>query len=217
MTQTNRIEVYIEGRSKRLIASAVQWPGWTRSGRDEGSALQALLDYAPRYARALQHSGLKFQPPAELADLVVVERLAGDATTDFGTPGIISTADLAPVDEAELVRVQKLLEACWGALDAAAESAAGRELRKGPRGGGRSLDAMLHHVLESEQAYLGNIGRKFRMAGAASLSEMQARMHEAVIAGLVQGVRDGIPPVRSARRRSLARALFRPEGGLARA
>ena len=195
MTQANRIDVYIEGRAKRLIASAVQWPGWTRSGRNEESALQALFDCAPRYARALQHSGLKFQPPADLADLVVVEWLAGDATTDFGAPSIISTADLASVDETELAQMQKVLEACWEALDAAAERAAGKELRKGPRGGGRSLEAMLRHVLEAEQAYLGQIGRTFRMDNTTSLPEMQARMHEAVINGLVQGVRDGIPSV----------------------
>ena len=45
-----KLKVYLEKGNKRVFAAVAEWPGWTRSGRDEDSALQALLDYGPRYA-----------------------------------------------------------------------------------------------------------------------------------------------------------------------
>ena len=82
----NQIEVYLETGQKRAFAVALHWPGWCRSGRDEASALRALIDYAPRYARVLQSTQLGFHTPSETSALLVVERLAGNATTDFGAP-----------------------------------------------------------------------------------------------------------------------------------
>ena len=34
----------------------VDWPGWSRSGKDDEQAVEALLAYAPRYARGGQAS-----------------------------------------------------------------------------------------------------------------------------------------------------------------
>jgi len=39
--------VYLESGSRRTFAGAIDWPGWCRSGRDEASALEALLSYGP--------------------------------------------------------------------------------------------------------------------------------------------------------------------------
>ena len=38
--------------------------------------------------------------------------------------------------------------------------ARGKELRKGPRGGGRTLEKIADHVLESEKGYLSSLGGK---------------------------------------------------------
>lgn len=46
--------VYIEVGQKRTFAGAIEWPGWCRSGKDEATALQALLDYGGRYERVLR-------------------------------------------------------------------------------------------------------------------------------------------------------------------
>jgi len=43
-----KVEVALEVGSKRTFATALDWPGWCRSGRDEAGALDALLAYAPR-------------------------------------------------------------------------------------------------------------------------------------------------------------------------
>ena len=128
------IDVYLEVGQKRVFACAADWPGWSRSGRDESSALQALLESAPRYARVAERAGLALPLPRSHA---VVERLEGDSGTDFGAPTTIPPSDRRPVDGADLERLRRLLQASWQIFDAAATSAADRELRKGPRGGGR--------------------------------------------------------------------------------
>ncbi len=76
----NQIEVYLEIGQTRTFAVALDWPGWCRSGRDEAAALQALYEYGPRYARALQTTRLRFRALSEASALVVVERLTGNAT-----------------------------------------------------------------------------------------------------------------------------------------
>ena len=48
------LRVYLERGDKRTFAGALDWPGWSRSGRDDEQALEALLAYAPRYAARRQ-------------------------------------------------------------------------------------------------------------------------------------------------------------------
>lgn len=157
---SNTIDVYLEIGKKRTFASAVEWPGWTRRGRDEADALQALLEAGPRYARILGPVRLDFQTPDDASAFVVAERLEGNMTTDFGTPGRIPTGDAHPVDDGELQRLQSVLKACWQALDAAVARAEGRTLRVGPRGGGRDLDRIVQHVREGEAGYTSSLGGK---------------------------------------------------------
>src|SRR5512141_1039592 len=145
-----RFDIYLETGLKRAFAGAIDWPGWCRSGRDAVTALQALFDYGSRYARAIQPAQLGFQAPIDTTALVVTERLTGDATTEFGAPGIAPAADALPVDETGLARLQALLQACWQAFDTAAQAAAGKELRTGPRGGGRKLEQIISHTLDGE-------------------------------------------------------------------
>jgi hypothetical protein len=157
---TNRIEVYLEIGSKRTFAGALDWPGWCRAGRDEDSALQALAEAGPHYGRVVRTARLGFKAPGDISAFSVVERLKGSAATDFGVPDKIPDADARPVSDAELKRLQSILRACWRALDAAAETARGKTLRSGPRGGGRGLDKMLDHVRDAEKGYLSSLGGK---------------------------------------------------------
>ena len=77
------IPIYLEVGQKRVIAAALDWPGWCRGGHDEAAAVAALLDYAPRYARAITATGLPFDIPAAVDDFAIVERLPGNSGTDF--------------------------------------------------------------------------------------------------------------------------------------
>jgi hypothetical protein len=185
------MQAYVEVGSKRVFAGALDWPGWCRSARDEGSALDALIDYGPRYAGVLKGSGVRFTPPARASRLDVVERLKGDATTDFGAPSIAPKADARSIDRRWLSRQERILRACWEAFDRVAEGVGG-ELEKGPRGGGRELDAIVAHVVGAEASYSRMIGAKAQVdeadAGAARDEERAL-----VLEGLERAVTDGIP------------------------
>ena len=156
--EPKQTQVYVEAGSKRTFAGAIDWPGWCRSARNELLSLERLFAYAPRYARALAGIQMESPKPADLSAFVVVERLKGNATTDFGAPAIAPAADNRPLDDTELKRLERILTACWDALDAAAKTAEGKDLAKGPRGGGRDLHQIVEHALEAETAYLSRLG-----------------------------------------------------------
>jgi hypothetical protein len=152
--------VYLEVGEKKCFAGAIEWPGWCRSGRDEDSALQTLFEYGPRYSAVVRPRRLGFAAPRDPSGFTVIERLEGDVTTDFGAPSRAPASDRRPLDAAEARRFGRLMEACWAALDSAAAAAGSKTLRKGPRGGGRDLDAIVEHVVEADAGYLGLIGVK---------------------------------------------------------
>jgi hypothetical protein len=81
----------------------------------------------------------------------------GGSGTDFGVPSS-PEADHDAIDAKELRRLIDILEASWAAFDAAAAAAKGKALRKGPRGGGRTLAKIVEHQLEAERAYLAKLG-----------------------------------------------------------
>jgi hypothetical protein len=187
-----RITVYIEAGAKRTFAGAIEWPGWCRSGKDEASALQALLEYGPRYERVLRGAATGFQPPRLLSDLRVVERVKGSTTTDFGAPDAAPKSDAEALNEAALPGYEKLLKRCWKEFDAAVKEATGKALRTGPRGGGRELQQMVDHVLEADAAYLSRLGWPFkRAAGRANKAALEAE-RAAILEGLLAASRGEI-------------------------
>ena len=157
---SSTIDIYLEVGEKKTFAGALDWPGWCRSGKDETSAVQSLFDHGPRYAQALHAAKVTFHAPKTIEALHIVERLKGNATTDFGAPGIVPDADAKPMKAAEFERLQAILKAAWSALDQAVKSAADKELHKGPRGGGRDVDKMIEHVLGSQSGYLTQLAWK---------------------------------------------------------
>jgi hypothetical protein len=154
------VNVYLEVGTKRTFAGAIDWPGWSRSGRTEPEALAHLARYGRRYAAALAGTGIAFEPPSDATELAVRERVAGNATTEFGAPGVPPPADARPIDGPELDRLTRILDACWAAFDRTAAAAAGVTLRTGPRGGGRDLDKIVGHVIGAEEAYLNALGAR---------------------------------------------------------
>lgn len=183
---TKTVDVYLEIGSKRTIAGALAWPGWCRIARDEEAALAALLEYAPRYAKVLKPAHIAFDAPADVSAFKVVEQLKGNTTTDFGAPDMIPAYDKAEIDDRELERLLKLLKSYWRALDAAAKAADGKELAKGPRGGGRELDGIVEHVLGADNGYLGRLAWKKTKPDsddlAAQLDHTRTMIVEAVTA-----------------------------------
>jgi hypothetical protein len=166
------LRVLLEVTPKKIYASALDWPGLSRWGKDETAALEALAEAMPRYAAVAKLAGLDFDTEASLD---VVERIPGDASTAFGVPNMVAEADRAPVDGAEAQRLAALVDAAQRIFDATA-AAAPEELRKGPRGGGRNTSKVIEHVHGGEQAYATVMGRKHRPVDAASVAAMRADM-----------------------------------------
>src|SRR5205085_6183102 len=95
--------------------------------------------------------------PKDATNFKVVERSKGNATTDFGAPGIPAKDESKPMTKQEAERMVSLLEASWKYLDQVVAKAP-QSLRKGPRGGGRDRDKTFAHVLDAEDAYARGIG-----------------------------------------------------------
>jgi hypothetical protein len=194
MAARQKLGVYLEIGTKRVFAGALEWPGWCRGAKGEEDALQALVDYAPRYAKVLRNRKLGFAAPDDPTAFEVTARLKGDASTEFGVPGKIPKFDEGPLGHAEVGRLRSILKACWSAFDAAVESASGKTLRKGPRGGGRDLDKIVRHVLEAEGGYLAGIGVKHRPDEKASPEDELPRVRKVILQALSDAV--GVEPVR---------------------
>jgi hypothetical protein len=185
------LDVYLEIGTKRTFAGALEWPGWCRAARDEASALETLAAYAPRYAAVVKGS-LPFRERDDPAELRVVERLQGNASTDFGAPGRIPASDEAPMSKADLVRAHAILRACWAAFDRTVGVARGRPLRKGPRGGGRDLERIIDHVLGADTSYVSQVGGKVDLAGSSG-GEALRRVRTAALAGLDAAAKGLVP------------------------
>jgi len=147
--------VYLEVGKSKVFACALDWPGWCRSAKTEEAALEALLDYRDRYAVVAEEAGVRF---AHRHTLDVVERVAGNATTDFGAPGVVPDVDMGlKLTTAKAERLAALVEASWRVFDRVA-AAAPATLKKGPRGGGRDTAQVVDHVHNAEKSYGHKLG-----------------------------------------------------------
>src|SRR3990170_2334179 len=102
-----RIPVAIEETPKKSFATAIDWPGWSRSGKNVAGALEALAAYADRYRVVLTLAGVDF--PAGELELEVFETAGGGAGTEFGVPSRVTDADRRPTTAAEGERLACLV------------------------------------------------------------------------------------------------------------
>ena len=167
---TERITVAIEGTRKKVFASALEWPGWSRSGRTPEAAIESLLAYAPRYEPVVLAAGLTL---GSSFDIDVVEQLEGGGGTEFGVPSLPTAADARPTEAAEAARLAAIVEASWAEFDRIAAGAPAA-LRKGPRGGGRDRDKMVGHVNESDWYYAREIGLRERKPASGDRTAVEA-------------------------------------------
>ena len=193
-----KIRVYLEVGGRRTFASAADWPGWCRQGKNEHAAVEALAAYAQRYAAVAKLAGVSF--PSSAKDFDVVERVPGNATTDFGAPGIPTRDEARRLPPAETRRMVSLAEACWEYLDKVIAKAPS-SLRKGPRGGGRDRDEMFDHVLGAEVAYASRIGVRLKQPAGKDTPAVRA-FRKSIRDGFADPNRDEKWPVAYAVRRT---------------
>lgn len=108
--------------------------------------------------------------------------MAGNATTDFGAPGIPAKDESRNLTAREALRMRDLVEACWRYLDQVVATAPA-SLRKGPRGGGRDRDPMFDHVLGAEAAYASAIGVRLKQPDGRDRTAVRA-FRQAILDGL---------------------------------
>jgi hypothetical protein len=193
MSRAAKVEVVLEVGKKRVFAIARDWPGWCTSGSDRTSALKALLDYGPQYRNVLKTSRVRFTAPKDVTQFVVVNRLRGDATTDFGAPSRPWANDKQPISQAEMKLFRKILKACWSEFDGAVRVAKGKSLRKGPRGGGRNLKKIIEHVLDVDVAYLKSLGGKPELHHDANLDQNLEQIRQEILTTLMAASRGEVP------------------------
>ena len=172
---SHRLRVLVESTPKKVFVAALDWPGLARSGKDEGLAIEAFLDHLSRYAPVAEAAGEAF--PIDDVEVEVVERHEGDASTEFGVPGVTGDADRLPVDAGEAQRLAAIVEAAWAAFDRVA-AAAPEALRKGPRGGGRDTSKVVAHVNDADGGYANQLGIKGAAGDREAVLARRAAMLE---------------------------------------
>ena len=187
---SERLAVAIETGTKRVFARAIDWPGWSRSGKTEDAALGALSATAPRFAIVATQAGERFPLVAAVAELEVVERVPGDGGTDFGVPGRVTEYDRRPTSAAEAERLSRLVAAAWVVFDRVAAGAPA-ELRKGPRGGGRDRDQIVDHVLGADHGYCAAMG--IRVAAPARGDPASIETQRSAVLDVLGRPSDGAP------------------------
>jgi hypothetical protein len=193
---SRRVAVFLEVAPGQAFASALDWPGWCRSGQDEETALAALAGYAERYAPVIEEAGLGF-PTTAVFD--VVERMPGWQATAFAAPEcrrpfpqLTAETEQGKVAPAEARRLAGLVAAVWAYFDKVA-AASPAELRKGPRGGGRDRDQVIEHVLAAETTYARKLGVKHKRPAVDDLAAIEDLRK--AIAAVVGAPSDGAPVV----------------------
>jgi hypothetical protein len=184
---TTSIAVTIEQTPKKAFASAADWPGWSRGGKTEELALEALAAYAPRYAAVATD---RFPKTVDLDDLEVVERNDGSAGTEFGVPSRPSHLDTRTTGADEAAHLADVVAAAWALFDRIARTAPA-DLRKGPRGGGRDTAKIVAHVMDSDRAYANEMGIKVGEFGPDDHAAIDA-MRQAML-DVLRAARDGDP------------------------
>jgi hypothetical protein len=147
----NHLRVLVEQptRGKRWVAVAADWPGFERGGKSEDEGLQKLARYVPRYLSVARRARLGSELEAQ-TEIVVIGRYPGVGSTDFwGISFAPSPLDREPFDAPAFDRQVRLLRAAWDEFDDTAARVS-PELRPGARGGGRSRDQIVRHVLANE-------------------------------------------------------------------
>ena len=177
-----KLRVLIERGDKSFFATAIDWPGWSRSGRTRDEALARLVEYAARYRQSLGTAASELAVPHSTADVGVAAEASGDLNIDFGVPHTVVDLDREPLTADELKRQIELLNAAWQAFEKAAARARGKDLAPGPRGGGRDLEKIADHVAEADRMYIGALGAKAPPSGdwpqtrAAFVDALQAKV-----------------------------------------
>lgn len=148
----------IEAGHKKDFAPALDWPGWSRSGKSEEGAIRTLTRYADRYRKVIELARLD-----GIVDLAnspnVMESVQGSGATHLSVPDRIVQIEGAWMSSEECDRQIAIVRACRGYFD----DTGGRvseDGQKGPRGDGRNRSLIIDHTIGADRGYARQIGVK---------------------------------------------------------
>ncbi len=171
-------------KGKRSVAFSLDWPGWSRGAKTPELALETLESYRERYRPIADLAGMAAEFDAA-GPIAVVEDKVGTGSTDFwGISFSPSSTEQGPMSEAELERGITILRACWSFFDSVGARVSA-EMRRGPRGGGRSRDEIIRHVMRVESLdFAKQVGLVVPDDGAVLMPQRRQRYREEYVAGM---------------------------------
>jgi hypothetical protein len=171
-------------KDKKSVAFSLDWPGWSRGAKTAELAVEMLEAYRDRYRPIARIAGMLAEFDAA-GPLEIVEDRVGTGSTDFwGISFSPSSTEHGPMPEAEMERKLTLLGASWSFFDDIATRVSA-EMRKGPRGGGRSRDEIVRHVMRVESLdFAKQVGLQEEDDGAVLTLEGRRRHREAFVAAM---------------------------------
>jgi hypothetical protein len=183
-------------KGKKVVAFALDWPGWSRGAKTPEEALATLESYRSRYRRVTTRARLTKEFD-EAGPLEVIEDRVGTGSTDFwGISFSACTMEQGPMEDQEFARKVKLLRACWSYFDDVAARVS-PEMRKGVRGGGRERDEIIRHTRGTEiELFAKKVGVRVP-EGAALSGESLLAYREDYLAALREQHRGARPPMRT--------------------
>lgn len=183
-------------KDKKVVAFAVDWPGWSRGASSAELALETLAAYRDRYRPIAVAAGMRKEFDAQRS-IRVVEDKVGTGSTDFwGISFSPSSLEDDPMELAQFTRTLRLLRACWAYFDDVSTRVS-PELRKGPRGGGRDRDHIIRHTVRVEsEDFAKRIGVTVEENGAIP-TKARAAYRDAYVEAM-RAYREGeLKPMRS--------------------
>jgi hypothetical protein len=170
-------------KGKKVVAFAIDWPGWSRGAKTSDLALATLESYRGRYRPSAVGARMAKQFDAA-GPLDVVEDRIGTGSTDFwGISFSPSSFEQGSMDDKEMERRIKLLRACWSYFDGVAARVSA-EMVRGPRGGGRDRDHIIRHTIRTEsEDFAKRLGLRVP-EGAALTPEGLLAHREAYVAAM---------------------------------
>ena len=157
-------------KGKKVAAFAIDWPGWSRGAKAPDAAVELLEVYRERYRPIARLAGFEAEFDAA-GPLEIIEDHVGVGSTDFwGISFAPSSLEQGPMPEDELERKLALLEAAWRFFDDVAARVS-PDLAKGPRGGGRTRDEIVRHVVGNEW---GDLAQKIGVSPAGEVMTPEA-------------------------------------------
>lgn len=183
-------------KGKKVVAFALDWPGWSRGAKTAEEALAILEAYRQRYRRVATRARMTKEFD-EAGPLKVIDDHVGTGSTDFwGISFSPCSLELGPMGDHEFTRKVKLLRSCWSYFDEVAARVS-PEMRKGIRGGGRERDEIIRHTRGTEvELFAKKVG--VRVPDDMALSgEALLAYREDYVAGLHQQHIGARPPLRT--------------------